>query len=83
MIEARSHALIIADEQGTIIRHNITEGQSLFSEGGLVLALDGPISGISFDQDIREGQIGTINDTLSFINWENCTVEKISPMDEE
>jgi hypothetical protein len=83
LIETRPNCLVLADSLGNLIRHNIIEGQSLFTEPGVLLNIDGAISGISFDEELNEGHIGTNNNTISFVNWEQGTFVRVLPLEEQ
>jgi hypothetical protein len=69
LIECREKAIILVDDAASIVRHQIIEGAPLFTEPGIILNLDGPITAISFDEELNEGQIGTCNNTLSYVDW--------------
>ena len=72
LIEWKASAVILADDLGNIVRNSIKPGEGLFTEPGIILSLDGPVSGISFDDNLEEGHIGTAN-TLSHVNWKEGT----------
>jgi hypothetical protein len=69
LIESRGNAIILADDAGNMVRHSINDGQPLFTEPGIILSLDAPVSAISFDENLEIGQVGTVNNRLSFVNW--------------
>lgn len=69
LIESRGNGIILADDAGNMVRHSINADQPLFTEPGIILSLDAPVSAISFDENLEVGQVGTVNNRLSFVNW--------------
>lgn len=74
LIECRGRAIILADASGNLVRHTITDGEPLFTEPGIILTLEGPVTAISFDENLEEGRVGTGNNTLSYVNWKEGVI---------
>jgi len=69
LIECKGEAILLADSAGNIVRHTINEDEPLFTEPGVIITLDGPISAISFDENLEEGHIGTSNNNFEYISF--------------
>lgn len=74
LIECRGSGVIIADDKGNLVRHAVCEGVPLFTETGIILSLEGPVSAISFDDDLEEGKVGTNNDSICYVNWKEGVI---------
>jgi len=56
--------------KGKLIRHKINSGEPLFSQPGHIIEHKSPIVSLSFDKESNEGQIGLMNGSCRYINFD-------------
>ena len=71
LIECRGNGILLADTSGNLVRHSIIEGQPLFTEPGIIINLESPVSAISFDENLLEGHVGTSNNLFNYVSFPN------------